>query len=374
MNAAPIIIREPAMDIGEKAEELRQRFAQARARGLRAREAADAIGLSEGAAVAAHVGAHSQPLRAVPVQPRWLEILQALEACGPLMALTRNESTVHEKTGVYRNLSSSGPVGLALGEDIDLRLFFNHWHAGFVVTEVQASGTEQASLQFFDAHGTAVHKVYPRAQTELSAWAQLHQRWADALRAVAFRPGRAPVPTSDAEDDAARCAADFAQAWAQMTDTHQFFGLLRRFGLERQQAFGLVEGRFTQRVDIGAVRQLLLAASLDATPLMVFVGSPGCIQIHTGPVRRVEPMEVHGKTWLNVLDPGFNLHLREDLIAGAWIVEKPGDCGTVTSLEVFDHEGGLMAMFFGARQPGQPERENWRALLAPLRHTGEVAA
>ncbi|MDQ7746953.1 hemin-degrading factor [Hydrogenophaga pseudoflava] len=374
MNAAPIIIREPAMDVGEKAEELRQRFAQARARGLRAREAADAIGLSEGAAVAAHVGAHSQPLRAVPVQPRWLEILQALETCGPLMALTRNDSTVHEKTGVYRNLSSSGPVGLALGEDIDLRLFFNHWHAGFVVTEVQASGTEQASLQFFDAHGTAVHKVYPRAQTELSAWAQLHQRWADPLRAVAFRPGRAPDPTSDAEDDAAHCAADFAQAWAQMTDTHQFFGLLRRFGLERQQAFGLVEGRFTQRVDIGAVRQLLLAASLDATPLMVFVGSPGCIQIHTGPVRRVEPMAVHGKTWLNVLDPGFNLHLREDLIAGAWIVEKPGDCGTVTSLEVFDHEGGLMAMFFGARQPGQPERENWRALLEPLRHTGEVAA
>lgn len=356
------------------AEALRQRFAEARTRGLRAREAAEAIGLSEGAAVAAHVGAHEQPLRAVPLQPRWLEILQSLQACGPLMALTRNESTVHEKTGVYQNLSASGPVGLAVGEDIDLRLFFQHWHAGFVVSERQASGSEQASLQFFDAHGTAVHKVYPRAQTVPSAWEQVHQRWADPTRDVAFQPGRAPATPPAAAEVAARCADDLAQAWSAMTDTHQFFGLLRQFGLERQQAFALVEGRFTQRVDNGAVRQLLLAAALDATPIMVFVGSPGCIQIHTGPVQRVEPMEVHGKTWLNVLDPGFNLHLREDLIASAWVVEKPGDHGTVTSLEVFDGDGGLMAMFFGARKPGQPERAGWRTLLAPLRKAGEVTA
>lgn len=362
------------MNIRTTADELRLRFAEARSRGLRAREAAEAIGLSEGAAVAAHVGGHDQPLRAVPLQPRWLEILQSLEACGPLMALTRNDSTVHEKTGVYQNLSASGPVGLAVGEDIDLRLFFQNWHAGFVVTERQANGSEQASLQFFDAHGTAVHKVYPRAQTVQSVWEQVQQRWADPTRELAFQPGRAPVAPPAAADVAARCADDFTQAWAAMTDTHQFFGLLRQFGLERQQAFGLVEGRFTQRVDSGAVRQLLLAASLDGTPIMVFVGSPGCIQIHTGPVQRVEPMEVHGKTWLNVLDPGFNLHLREDLIASAWIVEKPGDFGTVTSLEVFDGDGGLMAMFFGARKPGQPERADWRALLAPLRHTGEVAA
>ena len=74
------------MNIRTTADELRQRFAEARSRGLRAREAAEAIGLSEGAAVAAHVGGHDQPLRAVPLQPRWLEILQSLEACGPLMA------------------------------------------------------------------------------------------------------------------------------------------------------------------------------------------------------------------------------------------------------------------------------------------------
>jgi putative hemin transport protein len=106
---------------------------------------------------------------------------------------------------------------------------------------------------------------------------------------------------------------------------------------------------------------------------MVFVGSPGCIQIHSGPVVRIEPMEMKGQDdnappmrWLNVLDPGFNLHLREDRIASVWIVEKPTSDGVVTSVEAFDQAGELMAMFFGARKPGQPEREEWRRIVRVL--------
>jgi putative hemin transport protein len=70
--------------------------------------------------------------------------------------------------------------------------------------------------------------------------------------------------------------------------------------------------------------------------------------------------------WLNVLDPGFNLHMREDRIASVWIVEKPTSDGVVTSVEAFDHAGELMAMFFGARKPGQPEREEWRRIVSVL--------
>jgi putative hemin transport protein len=86
------------------------------------------------------------------------------------------------------------------------------------------------------------------------------------------------------------------------------------------------------------------------------------IQIHTGPVRRVEVIG----PWLNVLDPGFNLHLREDEIATAWVVKKPTRDGHVTSLELFDTAGGTMAMFFGSRKPGVPELAGWRALVQLL--------
>lgn len=359
IQSETLIDRDPAA--------IRLAFAEARAKGMRARDAALHIGVSEGAVMAAHTGLHAASLRCVPVRRDWLDLLQQLEACGPLMALTRNESTVHEKTGVYQNLSATGTVGLALGPDIDLRLFFNQWHAGFVVTEGSGEASQQSSLQFFNETGVAVHKIYPRPVTDLLAWEQLLSRWVDPQQAVHFEPVEASVstPSVAAEVD----AVAFADAWGAMTDTHQFFPLLRRFGLERQQAFRLVAGRYAHRVPNSAMRSMLLAASLDGTPIMVFVGSPGCIQIHTGAVQRVEPMEVRGATWLNVLDPGFNLHLREDRIAAIWVVEKPTDDGVVTSLELFDAAGDLMAMCFGARKPGQPELQAWRDLLQPLLDT-----
>jgi putative hemin transport protein len=113
---------------------------------------------------------------------------------------------------------------------------------------------------------------------------------------------------------------------------------------------------------------------MDGTSIMVFVGSPGCIQIHSGPVQRIEPMVTPAARWINVLDPGFNLHLREDLLAHVWIVQKPTADGTVTSVEAFDHDGELMAMFFGSRKPGTPELQGWRELVARLPRLGEAVS
>jgi putative hemin transport protein len=93
---------------------VREGFATQRAAGLRAKDAAEALGLSEGAVVQAHTGTMTGRCKATPlVGGQWLAILQALEACGPVMALTRNETVVHEKDGIYRNLTQEGPVGLA---------------------------------------------------------------------------------------------------------------------------------------------------------------------------------------------------------------------------------------------------------------------
>jgi putative hemin transport protein len=355
------------------AEDIRSRFAAARASGKRAKDAAESGGLSEGAAIAAHAGEHSYTLKATPLRGPWMALLQGLEACGPVMALTRNTSTVHEKTGVYENLSGGPSMGLALGEDIDLRLFLDRWHAGFAVWEAAASSANPPvqSLQFFDAHGLAVHKVFVRDTTDRMAFGLLVARHAEPDARITFTPAppRA-APLADAAIDKAALSA----AWAAMTDTHQFFGLLRQHQAERQQALRLVEGRFTERADPAAVHRLLDEAAMDGTSIMVFVGSPGCIQIHSGPVRRIEPMATPAARWINVLDAGFNLHLREDLLAHAWIVEKPTADGTVTSVEAFDRDGELMAMFFGSRKPGQPELPAWRELVARLPRLQAVSA
>jgi putative hemin transport protein len=107
---------------------------------------------------------------------------------------------------------------------------------------------------------------------------------------------------------------------------------------------------------------LLDRAATAAVPIMVFVGSRGVIQIHSGPVERVKVLG----PWLNVLDRRFNLHLRADQVAAAWLVRKPTDDGVVTSVELFDGQERLIAQFFGVRKPGKPELAAWRDLAEGL--------
>lgn len=372
--------------IHRDASAIRDAFTQARHTGLRAKEAAEAIGLTEGAALAAFLGHHTPDLHTLPVQTplavyplhtHWIALLQALEACGPVMALTRNDTTVHEKTGVYQRVSGNEAMGLALGSDIDLRLFLGRWASGLLVVEPGAASDAhpKTSLQFFDERGVAVHKVFPVHATDRRTWHTLLAASVDLSKALVFDPNLEPLQAQRGMqvDDPEALARD----WAAMTDTHQFFGLLKKHDVERLPALTAVQGRFTRRAAPAALRFALYQAAFSGLSIMAFVGNPGCIQIHTGPVQRIEPMDMNGKRWLNVLDPGFNLHLREDLIDQVWVVEKPTEDGIVSSLEVFDAQGQVMAMLFGARKPGQAERQGWKDLLSEipaLQTVGEATA
>lgn len=354
----------------DRDEQIRQAVADGLARGLRMREAALAAGCSEGEALAAHMPARwpgGQPpsdaaLVAYPVRPDWLALLRALQACGPLLALTRNDVAVHEKIGIYQNLSSEGSVGLVLGEVIDLRLFWRHWHVGFAVAD--RPGQRPRSLQFFDHCGQAIHKIYWREGADRHVWEQVCHRFLSQETSVLFQ-GECGESSDAAQVDHVDVAA-LLQAWGAMTDTHEFFDLLKRFGVSRKQAMQLARGRYTRQVGNNSVQLLLEAASFEQVPIMVFVGNPGCIQIHTGPVRQIHVAQYQGNTWVNVLDADFNFHLLQDKVRECWVVEKPTRDGVVTSLEVFDDKGRAVAMLFGARKPGQPELASWRALLQDL--------
>jgi putative hemin transport protein len=348
-------------------EHLREAYTEARRSGAaRHRDIATQLDVSEGELIAAHVAAHPkrQGLQARRLRAEWPRLIAALEKAGVVMALTRNASCVHEKTGVYRDTSASGPpgreTGLVLGGEIDLRVFYSRWAHGFAVDETTDKGV-QRSLQFFDASGTAVHKVFVTPATDLEAWLALVVGFLSADTAPGLTPMATPgAPTE--KPDADIDVAAFHQAWASMHDTHEFFGLLRAHGVTRTQALRLAEPRFVREVDAASAQQVLSGAAGTGTPVMVFVGNPGMIQIHTGPVNKVVVMG----PWLNVLDRGFNLHLREDHIASAWVVRKPTSDGLVTSLELFDAQGQTIAMCFGERKPGRPELCAWRELIDGL--------
>lgn len=330
----------------------------------RHRDIAESLGIGEGALIAAHVGFAlddaAVTLQAVRLRPEWPQVVAAVESLGDVMALTRNASCVHEKRGVYHNVSGGPAMGLVLGGAIDLRVFYTRWAHGFAVREHTADGL-QRSLQFFDGAGVAVHKVFMKEASDIAAYDLLTARFAAADQQcgiVTVAAAQAPAALPDAAID----VAGLRTAWAGLRDTHEFFGLLKRFSVARTQALRLADPQYVQAVDLGSCRDLLEAAAREAVPIMVFTGNAGMIQIHSGPVKKIAVMG----PWVNVLDPAFNLHLREDHIASAFVVRKPTVDGLVTSLELYDAAGETIAMFFGERKPGKPELCEWRALVANL--------
>lgn len=350
------------MTTTERGSALRQRHADLLQQqpNTRARNAAQALGVSEGELLASQVGAAVAVLRHDPQA-----LLSRLEACGEVMALTRNANCVHERHGVYTNLSFSrhGPMhmGLAVNEDIDLRMFLNQWQFSFAVTESGEHG-ERRSLQFFDRYGEAVHKVYFTEQSNLPAWRQLLDDFHDpALQTdtIDVEPLPAPaVERADADIDRAALERD----WRALEDTHDFFPLLKKHDVQRLQALRLVPRDLAYPVAAGAAREALNSAKELDCPVMVFVGNRGCIQIHTGPVENLRPTG----PWFNVLDPKFNLHLLETGIAQCWVTRKPSRDGIVTALEVFDAQGELIVQLFGKRKPGIEELPLWRAIVSSL--------
>lgn len=324
---------------------------------VRIRNAARELGVSEAELVAVSDNT-------TQIDANWGKLIEEIEPLGEVMALTRNDACVHEKTGVYSNveLMEAHAMGLVHNREIDLRLFFREWKYGFAV-ETPFDGAVDGvrrSLQFFNASGTAVHKIFLTRKSSIEAYDALVARHAvtggETFSVEPARESEVEKPDSEIDVDG------FLESWSNLNDTHDFFPMLRRFGVTRRQAVRLAEGSFTEKVDFASLRQILDRAAETQTSIMVFVGSSGCIQIHTGPIKKV--ME-HG-VWYNVLDPGFNLHVNEELLDGAWIVRKPAEAGTVTAVEFFSEDGEMVVQFFGERKPGIPELEEWRALVDEL--------
>lgn len=319
---------------------------------LRIRDAAATLGVSEAELVALGVGK-----TATPLTTDWRGILNDMPEVGRVMCLTRNEHCVHERHGRFEGVDVKGPHGIVLGPDIDLRLFLGTWKHGFAVREPLKQG-ERLSLQFFDAAGEAVHKIYATDETDRPAFDALIARYTAPtppdLKIVARAPDTVDHPDSEID------VAGLRAAWLGMKDTHEFFGMLRKFKVGRVQALRLVGEDLARELPVRTLRAGFEAAAANGTPIMIFVGSHGCIQIHTGPVKRL--VDVHG--WFNVLDPEFNLHLRDAGVARVFSVRKPTEDGIVTSIEAFDAHNRNILLMFGARKPGKPELEEWRTIVA----------
>ncbi|SMP23290.1 hemin-degrading factor [Chryseobacterium profundimaris] len=319
---------------------------------LRIRNAAAELGVSEAELLATNVGEGVTVLK-----PEFKDILTEAEQLGKVMALTRNDECVHERKGTYLNGDFSSPhAQLFVGEDIDLRIFLNHWKFAFAVVE-----GDKKSLQFFGKDGLALHKIYLTKDSNESVFDAIVEKYkADEQNSIV--ECEAVAPKADEKPDSEIDVEGFRKAWTDLKDTHDFFMMTRKFGVSRTQALRLAPEGFTKKIDSSKVVNVLEDASEKQLPIMIFVGNRGIIQIHTGTVKKT----LWHQQWFNVMDPDFNLHLDVTKIAEAWIVKKPTEDGEVTAIEVFNKEGDFIVQFFGKRKPGIPELQEWKNLVADL--------
>lgn len=324
--------------------------------GIRTRDAAAQLGVSEAELVATTVGT-----TAVRLDTDAASLLHALPEVGRCMALTRNEHAVSEVRGRYGGVELGPHAGQVVGEHIDLRVFLGHWRHAFAIDEPhpQKAGARRRSIHVFDTTGTAVHKIYLEPDGDARAW--------DAI--IAARTASLPLmlepapPMRPERPDAEVDVAALLAGWDAMQDTHEFFHLLAAHKVTRTQALRLAGHARARRVRGDALSVVLFDLSETGGKIMIFVGNRGCIQVFSGAVKRI----VRQGPWINVLDPGFNLHLREDKIASSWVVAKPTRAGVVSSLELFDADGETIALVFRKRDDRErPEDPAWHALLDRL--------
>lgn len=328
---------------------------------MRERDFAQSLGVSEADFIAAHTGAQAgSAISARRIRADLETLLKHAPSLGEVMVLTRNESAVHEKIGPFEKTIWGPHASLTLGKEIDLRIFPKHWVHGFAVAKVDGEHVRR-SLQFFDAFGEAVHKIHLRPASNLEAYEQLVSELLLEEQTPSIETKLVPAK-ADKTDVASVDGEAFRERWGALTDVHQFVGLLKDFGVDRLQAVHLAGQDFAWRVDLSAVEAMMNHVVQEQIPIMCFVGSRGCIQIHTGTIAEIKTMG----PWLNVLDPTFHLHLRADHIADAWVVRKPTKDGHITSLEAYDSNGEMIIQFFGERHEGEAELADWRMIAENL--------
>ncbi|ESW81399.1 hemin-degrading factor [Mesorhizobium sp. C280B] len=323
---------------------------------IREHDLAARLGISEAELVAAHCG-HG----AVRIEPRVDDLLTGLEAVGEVMALTRNESAVHEKIGVYDKVVTGNQHAMVLGDEIDLRIFPKAWAYGFAV-EKREGAEIRRSLQFFDATGEAMHKVHLRPASNLHAYQNLAAKLASSDQEPIISVKASGAGDNAVSPDQAATVDDLREHWSRLSDVHQFYDMLKTLKLSRCQAMRMAGEDYAWQLDNDAVGALFQQAAEDEMPIMCFVGNRGCIQIHSGPIKSVKQIGPR----INVLDETFHLHLRTHQIREVWAVRKPTRDGHVTSIEAYGADGKMIIQFFGARKEGERERSDWRFLAESL--------
>ncbi|MCT4665685.1 MAG: hemin-degrading factor [Flavobacteriales bacterium] len=298
---------------------------------------------------------------ATVLNPDFEGILGRLRELGKVMALTRNEYAVHERKGIYKNMNAQHGHIIFVGKDIDLRIFPQSWNSALAVVQETERGTKR-SIQFFDKKGLAIHKVFLLPESKIESFDQLVSDFKNETQEVTFVGENPQAIIHEDIDFTEENKLAFQKEWKEITDTHQFFGLYRKYKLHRQQAVENAPDGFAKKLDNEAIKTLFEKFSENKQEIMVFAGNKSIIQIHSGLGENI----LYRGPWINIMDPDFNLHLNMEGINSLFAVVRPSEDGPIHSIEAYDENKEMIVQFFGKRKPRIPELEGWTGIVKDM--------
>jgi putative hemin transport protein len=294
--------------------------------------------------------------------------ISELEFLGVVKCISRNSSAINIQDGVlknqylngYKNINVSSEAGLILNpRGLDLRVFFKHWNHVFYIEQFR-NNQLQFSFQVFNKLGDAICKIYLTDESNLNVRDSILEKYiAKNQNPVAFEK-KIPAPSSPPHTQ--EYSEEIDLAWRNMKDVHDFYLIMHKYKLTRQEIFQSVGDDLAFMVSNLSLNMVLQTAKQNDEELTIFVANTGCVQIYTGLIERI----VLKDRWMNIYNTGNKIHISHDEIDECWVVKKNGEFGPVSCLEVFNKNGEQMLQIYGQRNEGEPERDTWKKIVGVL--------
>lgn len=293
------------IDLLMVAKNLREQWAELRFQNpdLRPLELAEKLGVTEAELVACRVGYGVTRL----AEDSIADIYLTLPEVGPITALSQNCACIHENNASFKTIHRNRNLINIGADNLNLQAYIGCFSYAFAVIE-ESHGKMLESIQFFDAYGRAVHKIYRQPNTNQKLWNRLINTFTawDQVPFIIIRAGQ-------------RQALDLTL---------------------RQQ---IKKSELSSMADNSTAEYLLYKLSTSSLPVMIQTNTDGLLQINSGSICNVKKMGC----WLNILDNDFNLHLRYDLIDKTIVSKQKTINGSITSIDLYDKSGRQIVRFFG---------------------------
>lgn len=297
------------------------------------------------------------------------------------MVLTRNDTVVLEHSGIL-NLEEyeSGLIGWRADE----------WQTEFELScwdyAIWIEGEARPTIQFYDAAGDAIHKIFAVKETDVSAFTRIIEPFLQDPYDWAREAGvGATFLNADrdtgiehwfftklknqitGQEGTTNCQMIDKEAllldWRLLAHRNNIGPLFKQYKISRPRGYALLsEGVF--QLEYALLQHLFTSVKEQQLGVKITVTNAGALQTHRGGLNKM----VTVGPWFNVLDPKFNMHLMESEIATVWLLTKGFDDDYLAHIECFDQHERLV-LSLAPCQPHSNETKSgidWWAIVNNL--------